>query len=203
MFGRKTLDAVRLPYRRSTSRACASCTRRSSRSTPMPARAPPTEGVHEADVLVVALGADYDFDATPGLAEGGNEFYSVAGAAGLGELLPAFSRGPRGRSASAARPSSARRRRARLRCCCTTTCRARRPRRLRDHARDAVRHAGAPVAGHLARAGAAFAERRSSSSRAGGSSSLDRRAAWPCSTTAASCPTTCSSASPSTARPTW
>ena len=36
-------------------------------------------GVHEADVLVVALGADYDFDATPGLAEGGNEFYSVAG----------------------------------------------------------------------------------------------------------------------------
>ena len=37
-------------------------------------------GVHEADVLVIALGADYDMDATPGLAEGGNEFYSVAGA---------------------------------------------------------------------------------------------------------------------------
>jgi sulfide:quinone oxidoreductase len=50
-------------------------------------------GVHEADVLVVALGADYDFDATPGLAEGGNEFYSVAGAARLGAVLPKFSRG--------------------------------------------------------------------------------------------------------------
>ena len=37
-------------------------------------------GVHEADVLVVALGADYDLDATPGLADGDNEFYSVAGA---------------------------------------------------------------------------------------------------------------------------
>ncbi len=31
-------------------------------------------------MLVIALGADYDMDATPGLAEGGNEFYSVAGA---------------------------------------------------------------------------------------------------------------------------
>ena len=50
-------------------------------------------GVHEADFLVVALGADYDMDATPGLAEGGNEFYSVAGAERLAGLLPAFSGG--------------------------------------------------------------------------------------------------------------
>ena len=50
-------------------------------------------GVHEADILVVALGADYDMDATPGLAEGGDEFYSVAGAARLAEQLPDFSRG--------------------------------------------------------------------------------------------------------------
>ena len=50
-------------------------------------------GVHHADVLVVALGADYDMDATPGLAEGGNEFYSVAGANALAGVLPEFSRG--------------------------------------------------------------------------------------------------------------
>src|SRR5207247_2504940 len=50
-------------------------------------------GVHEADVLIVALGADYDLDATPGLVEAGNEFYSVAGAERLAELLPAFSSG--------------------------------------------------------------------------------------------------------------
>lgn len=50
-------------------------------------------GTHEADVLVVALGADYDMDATPGLAEAGNEFYSVAGAERLAGIIPSFSRG--------------------------------------------------------------------------------------------------------------
>jgi sulfide:quinone oxidoreductase len=42
---------------------------------------------------VVALGADYDFEATPGLTEGDNEFYSVPGAERLAELLPTFTRG--------------------------------------------------------------------------------------------------------------
>jgi len=50
-------------------------------------------GRYEADVLVIALGADYDFSATPGLTEGGNEFYSFAGAERLREVLPAFSKG--------------------------------------------------------------------------------------------------------------
>ena len=50
-------------------------------------------GVHEADVLVIALGADYDYDATPGLAEAGNEFYSVAGAERLARAVPDFSEG--------------------------------------------------------------------------------------------------------------
>jgi sulfide:quinone oxidoreductase len=49
--------------------------------------------VYEADTLVVALGADYDLDATPGLAEAGNEFYSVAGAERLSGILPSFTRG--------------------------------------------------------------------------------------------------------------
>jgi sulfide:quinone oxidoreductase len=50
-------------------------------------------GAHEADALVVALGADYDLGATPGLADGANEFYSVAGAERLRERLPEFSEG--------------------------------------------------------------------------------------------------------------
>jgi sulfide:quinone oxidoreductase len=50
-------------------------------------------GTHEADVLVIALGADYDMDLTPGLAEAGNEFYSVAGAERLAGIIPSFSRG--------------------------------------------------------------------------------------------------------------
>jgi sulfide:quinone oxidoreductase len=47
----------------------------------------------EADILVVALGADYDFGATPGLTEGGNEFYSVTGAFALREVLERFEGG--------------------------------------------------------------------------------------------------------------
>ncbi|SDF90513.1 sulfide:quinone oxidoreductase [Terriglobus roseus] len=47
----------------------------------------------EADYLVVALGADYDIAATPGLAEGGNEFYSPAGAFALRDVLAEFRSG--------------------------------------------------------------------------------------------------------------
>jgi sulfide:quinone oxidoreductase len=50
-------------------------------------------GTYDADVLVVALGADLVPEATPGLVEGGNEFYSVAGAAVAAEALAAFSGG--------------------------------------------------------------------------------------------------------------
>ena len=50
-------------------------------------------GVHEADILVVALGADYDFEATPGLADAGSEFYSTGGADRLRDVLPRFVRG--------------------------------------------------------------------------------------------------------------
>ena len=48
---------------------------------------------YEADVLVIALGAEYDQAATPGLLEGGNEFYSLAGAERLKDVLPTFSKG--------------------------------------------------------------------------------------------------------------
>jgi len=48
---------------------------------------------YEADVVVVALGADYDFAATPGLTESGNEFYSVAGAEAVRDVLPSFRSG--------------------------------------------------------------------------------------------------------------
>jgi sulfide:quinone oxidoreductase len=50
-------------------------------------------GTHTADHLVVALGADYDIAATPGLAEAGHEFYSFGGAERLAAILPRFSSG--------------------------------------------------------------------------------------------------------------
>jgi sulfide:quinone oxidoreductase len=93
LFGRKQLDAVRLPYRE-ISKPGVTVLQETVTAIDAEARSVTTDAaVHEADVLVIALGADYDFDATPGLTEAGNEFYSVAGAERLAELLPAFSRG--------------------------------------------------------------------------------------------------------------
>jgi sulfide:quinone oxidoreductase len=92
MFGRATPDEVRVPY------DLAKPGVRFLRETitaidPAARRITTTGGAHEADILVVALGAAYDFDATPGLVEGGNEFYSVRGAEQLGRVLPSFTRG--------------------------------------------------------------------------------------------------------------
>ena len=50
-------------------------------------------GAFEGDVLVVALGADLDPDATPGLLEGGHEFYTEAGAFALRDVLAEFDGG--------------------------------------------------------------------------------------------------------------
>jgi sulfide:quinone oxidoreductase len=50
-------------------------------------------GEHDADILVVALGAEYDVAATPGFAEGGYEYYSIPGAERLRDALPAFDGG--------------------------------------------------------------------------------------------------------------
>lgn len=50
-------------------------------------------GVFDADILVVALGADLRPDATPGLVEGGHEFYTEAGAFALRDVLAGFQGG--------------------------------------------------------------------------------------------------------------
>jgi sulfide:quinone oxidoreductase len=93
LFGRTTPDAVRLPYRDIAKPGVRFLQETVVAIDPEARRVTTDAGVHEADVLVVALGADYDLDATPGLAEAGNEFYSVAGAGRLAEVLPTFSRG--------------------------------------------------------------------------------------------------------------
>ncbi len=93
LFGRTPLDAVRLPYTRIAKPGVRVLRETVTAIDPQARRVTTDAGVHEADVLVIALGADYDLDATPGLAEGGNEFYSVAGAARLAEIVPTFSAG--------------------------------------------------------------------------------------------------------------
>jgi sulfide:quinone oxidoreductase len=60
---------------------------------PVAKRVETDAGKFEADFLVVALGADLEPEATPGLLEGGHEFYSVPAAFALREVLPGFERG--------------------------------------------------------------------------------------------------------------
>jgi sulfide:quinone oxidoreductase len=50
-------------------------------------------GSYDADFVVVALGADYDMAATPGLAAGGYEYYTLAGAERLCDALAGFDGG--------------------------------------------------------------------------------------------------------------
>lgn len=93
MFGRQTPDAVRLAYRNIVKPGVRFRQEAITAIDPEARRVTTDGGTYAADVLVVALGADYDLDATPGLIEGGNEFYSFAGAARLREILPTFSKG--------------------------------------------------------------------------------------------------------------
>lgn len=92
MFGRTTLDAVRLPYRNFVKPGVRLKRETVGAIDPVGRRVTTDGGTYEADFLIVALGADYDVDATPGLAEV-NEFYSVAGAERLRAVLPTFNRG--------------------------------------------------------------------------------------------------------------
>jgi sulfide:quinone oxidoreductase len=93
MFGRTTPDAVRMHYRDIAKPGVRFLQETVTAIDPEARRVTTDAGVHEADALVVALGADYDVAATPGLAEGGNEFYSVAGAERLAPIVSEFSSG--------------------------------------------------------------------------------------------------------------
>lgn len=93
LFGHATPDSVLLPYADIVKPGVRFLQETVTSIDPEARRVTTDAGVHEADVLVVALGADYDLAATPGLAEAGNEFYSLDGAERLAEILPAFTRG--------------------------------------------------------------------------------------------------------------
>jgi sulfide:quinone oxidoreductase len=93
LFGRTTPAAVRLAYRDIVKPGVRFLQETISAIDPEARLVATDGGVHEADVLVVALGADYDMDATPGLADGDHEFYSVAGAERMRDILPTFSEG--------------------------------------------------------------------------------------------------------------
>ncbi len=93
MFGRRAPEAVRLPYRDIATPHVRFRQETITSIDPAARRVITDLDAYEADVLVVALGADYDIAATPGLAEAGNEFYSVPGAEALRNVLPSFEAG--------------------------------------------------------------------------------------------------------------
>jgi sulfide:quinone oxidoreductase len=94
MFGRHTTAEVSAPYRDIVKPGVRFFQSAVRSIDPTARRVVSDAGTFDADILVVALGADLDPAATPGLVEGGNEFYSVAGALALREILPRFERGP-------------------------------------------------------------------------------------------------------------
>src|SRR5206468_443027 len=94
MFGRELPADAHHPYR-DIVKPGVRFVRSTVRSTdPVAKRAVTDSGTFESDVLIVALGADLHPEATPGLVEDGNEFYTVAGAEALREVLPRAERGP-------------------------------------------------------------------------------------------------------------
>jgi sulfide:quinone oxidoreductase len=93
MFGKRGSDAVRMHYGDLTTPHVRFRQESITSIDPVRRRVVTDLDAYEADYLVVALGADYDVAATPGLGEAGNEFYSVAGAETLRDVLPTFRAG--------------------------------------------------------------------------------------------------------------
>jgi sulfide:quinone oxidoreductase len=93
MFRGLSLEEVRLPYADFVKPGVRLLRETVTAIDPEAKRVTTDAGEHEADYLVIALGADYDLDATPGMAAVASEFYSVAGALKLAEVIPTFAAG--------------------------------------------------------------------------------------------------------------
>ncbi|MFN8005876.1 MAG: FAD-dependent oxidoreductase [Terriglobia bacterium] len=93
MFGHQTSAAVQIPYKSIVKPGVRFRQETITAIDPNTRHVTTDKETYHADILVIALGADYDPSATPGLTEGGNEFYSMAGAEKLRAKLPTFSKG--------------------------------------------------------------------------------------------------------------
>jgi len=93
LFGRKNAADVMLHYRDIAKEGVEFRQERVTSIDPETRRVTTELGSYDADVLAVALGADYDLAATPGLEQGGSEYYTVAGAERMRDVLPGFDSG--------------------------------------------------------------------------------------------------------------
>ncbi|HTU29773.1 MAG TPA: FAD/NAD(P)-binding oxidoreductase [Solirubrobacteraceae bacterium] len=93
MFGRNVPEGVRHQYAQIV-KPGVRFVQATIQSIDTAARTVQTDaGGFEADILVVALGADLAPEATPGLAEGGHEFYTVPGGFAARDVLERFGGG--------------------------------------------------------------------------------------------------------------
>jgi sulfide:quinone oxidoreductase len=93
LFGRRAVADIQLHYADISRQGVEFRRERVTAIDPESRHVTTDAGSYDADILVVALGADYDFAATPGFADGGVEYYSVAGADNLRRVLASFDSG--------------------------------------------------------------------------------------------------------------
>lgn len=93
MFGRTEPVAVHHRYSGLTKPGVRFVQADITRIDPVAKLVETTGGDFESDILVVALGADLDPQATPGLVESGHEFYTPQAAFALREVLESFDGG--------------------------------------------------------------------------------------------------------------
>jgi sulfide:quinone oxidoreductase len=93
MFGKRRSDEVFHPYKDLTKPGVRFIQTVIRSIDPEARRVETDTGTFDADAIVVALGADLDPFATPGLVEAGHEFYTFEGAFALRDVLRAFQAG--------------------------------------------------------------------------------------------------------------
>jgi sulfide:quinone oxidoreductase len=93
LFGKAEASSLRLEYRDLVKPSVEFRQERITAIDPAARHVTTDGGSYDADILVVALGAEYDLDAVPGFGEGGLEYYSIAGAERMRDALPAFTGG--------------------------------------------------------------------------------------------------------------
>jgi sulfide:quinone oxidoreductase len=93
MLGRQSADEVQLYYSDVIKDGVEFRQETVTGIDPAARRVSTDAGSHDADFLVVAMGADYDMTATPGLQDGGHEYYTLAGAERLRDALDDFDGG--------------------------------------------------------------------------------------------------------------
>jgi sulfide:quinone oxidoreductase len=93
MFGRNVPEGVRHPYANIVKPGVRFVQAAIEAIDPAARTVQTDAGVFEADILVVALGADLAPEATPGLTAGGHEFYTVPGGFAARDVLERFEGG--------------------------------------------------------------------------------------------------------------